>query len=405
MNKSQDSLNVKKIKNSKSFLYQGVSITLLKADNFLHNVRREEVVIEATSIHEINCLIENWRNLCLLLQDEAELNQMIKKKLSHQYWEFAEVFSKVTSDQLSLHKNKMNHNIILKKKNNLTLSSLYSMSLKQLKLIKTYLENYLKKNFIVSSDASYTSSVLFAKKSEEEWHFCVDYQKLNVITKKNWYLLSLIEKTLTHLTRAKVFIKLNIRQVFYQIQMKKSVENLIIFWTRYRFYKYKILSFDLCNRLTSFQRYINDVLFDYLNDFCTVYVNDILIYSEDSLKHNAQVKKMLQHLKEAELQTNIKKSEFSVQSTKFLSFIISTESIVMNSDKVSVIKNWLLSKSVKKIQFFLRFCNFYCCSLKKWGWVIHSLTKLTAKEVWHILRELKIQIFEKVKKLVLSDTV
>ena len=311
----------------------------------------------------------------------------------------------MTSDQLSLHKNKVNHNIILKKKNNLILSSLYSMLLKQLKLIKTYLENHLKKSFIVSSDASYASSVLFAKKSEEEWCFCVDYQKLNIITKKNWYSLSLIEKILTHLARAKIFIKLNIRQVFYQIQMKKSVKDLITFQTRYRFYKYKILSFDLCNELTSFQRYINDVLFDYLNDFCTVYVNDILIYSEDSLKHNAQVKKMLQHLKEAELQTNIKKSEFSVQSTKFLSFIISTESIVMNSDKVSVIKNWLLSKSVKKIQFFLRFCNFYCCSLKKWGWVIHSLTKLTAKEVWHILRELKIQIFEKVKKLVLSDTV
>ena len=68
-------------------------------------------------------------------------------------------------------------------------------------------------------------------------------------------------------------------------------------------------------------------------------MNDILIYSEDLLKHNTQVKKMLQHLKEAELQMNIKKSEFSVQSTKFLSFIISTESIVMNSDKVSVIKN------------------------------------------------------------------
>ena len=74
----------------------------------------------------------------------------------------------MTSDQLSLHKNKMNHNIILKKENNLTLSSLYSMSLKQLKLIKAYLENHLKKGFIVFSDALYTSSVLFAKKSEEE---------------------------------------------------------------------------------------------------------------------------------------------------------------------------------------------------------------------------------------------
>ena len=121
--------------------------------------------------------------------------------------------------------------------------------------------------------------------------------------------------------------------------MKKSVENLIIFCIRYRFYKYKILSFSLCNSFAFFQRYINDVLFNYLNNFCTVYVNNILIYSDNLLKHNAQVKKMLQHLKKADLQVNIKKSEFSVQSTKFLSFIISTEGIAMNSEKITVIKN------------------------------------------------------------------
>ena len=73
----------------------------------------------------------------------------------------------MTSDQLPLYKNKMNHDIVLKEKNNLTSSLLYSMSLKQLKLVKIYLEDHLKKGFIVLSDASYTSSVLFAKKSEE----------------------------------------------------------------------------------------------------------------------------------------------------------------------------------------------------------------------------------------------
>ena len=72
------------------------------------------------------------------------------------------------SDQLSLYKNKVNHNIILEEANNLILSSLYSMSLKQLKLIKIYLENHLKKDLIVLSDTLYTSSVLFAKKSEEK---------------------------------------------------------------------------------------------------------------------------------------------------------------------------------------------------------------------------------------------
>ena len=108
---------------------------------------------------------------------------------------------------------------------------------------------------------------------------------------------------------------------------------------RYKFYKYKVLSFSLCNEPAFFQRYINDVLFDYLDNFCTVYVNDILIYSDDPLEHKAQVKKVLQHLKKAGLQVNIKKSEFSVQSTKFLSFIISTEGIVMNPEKVAVVKN------------------------------------------------------------------
>ena len=96
-----------------------------------------------------------------------KLNQRVKEKLPCQYWEFTEVFSKVASDQLPLHKNKVDHNIVLKDENNLILSPLYSMSLKQLKLVKTYLEDHLKKGFIVFSNAPYASSVLFVKKPEE----------------------------------------------------------------------------------------------------------------------------------------------------------------------------------------------------------------------------------------------
>ena len=134
-------------------------------------------------------------------------------------------------------------------------------------------------------------------------------------------------------------------------------------------------------------------------------MDDILIYSDNPLEHNAQVKKVLQHLKKAGLQADIKKSEFSVQSTKFLRFIISTEGIAMDLDKVSIVKDWPLLKSVKEIQSFLGFCNFYHYSLEKWGQVVHSLTKLTAKGAWHPLEELEIQAFEKVKELVLSDAV
>ena len=121
----------------------------------------------------------------------------------------------MASDQLPLHKEKVDHNIILKDENNLTSSPLYSMSLKQLELVKAYLKDHLKKGFIVPSNTSYASPVLFVKKSEGGWCFCIDYQKLNAITKKNRYPLPLIEETLAQLARAKVFIKLDVRQAFY----------------------------------------------------------------------------------------------------------------------------------------------------------------------------------------------
>jgi len=67
--------------------------------------------------------------------------------------------------------------------------------------------------------------------------------------------------------------------------MDPVLENLITFYTRYGFYKYKVLPFGLINGLAMYQRYINNVLFDYLNKFCTVYLDNILIYLDNKLKH------------------------------------------------------------------------------------------------------------------------
>ena len=81
-----------------------------------------------------------------------------------------------------------------------------------------------------------------------------------------------------YLIKIKIFIKLNIRQIFYRIKIKKLIKNLIIFRTKYGLYKYKILFFDLYNGPVFFQRYINNVLFNYLNNFYIIYVDNIFIY-------------------------------------------------------------------------------------------------------------------------------
>lgn len=121
--------------------------------------------------------------------------------------------------------------------------------------------------------------------------------------------------------------------------MDPASEDLTTFRTRFGQYKYKVLPFGLSNGPSTFQRYINQALFPYLDDFCTAYVDDILIFSDDPLEHQEHVRKVLQKLREAGLQADIKKSEFRVTRTRFLGFIVTTEGIEVDPTKVNAVKD------------------------------------------------------------------
>ena len=105
----------------------------------------------------------------------------------------------------------------------------------------------------------------------------------------------------------------------------------------------------MTNGPATYQRYMNDVLFDYLDEFCTAYLDDILIYSDDELEHQVHVKKVLERLQNAGLQADIKKCEFGVKRTKYLGFIVSTDGIEVDPKKVEVIRNWKLPYTIKGI--------------------------------------------------------
>jgi hypothetical protein len=75
--------------------------------------------------------------------------------------------------------------------------------------------------------------------------------------------------------------------------MDPESEELITFYMRYGAYKYKVLWEGLTNGPAIYQRYINDILFDYLNIFYTAYLDDILIYSDDPLEYKDHIRKVL----------------------------------------------------------------------------------------------------------------
>ena len=165
------------------------------------------------------------------------------------------------------------------------------------------------------------------------------------------------------------------------------------------------MPFGLCNGPASFQNYINDILHEYLDDFCTMYLDDILIYSDNEAEHKIHVKRVLQKLEEAGLQVNITKCAFHVTQVPYLGLIIITKGVKMNSVKVSIIVKWLSLMNIKNIQSFLSFANFYQRFIYGYSKLASSLTHLTKKDVpfeWTIKCQ---SAFDALKKAFMSDVI
>ncbi len=182
--------------------------------------------------------------------------------------------------------------------------------------------------------------------------------------------------------------------------MHSDSENYTIFIIALEAYKSKMLSFKLINDSVSFQQYMNDVLWDFLNDFCQVYLNDILIYSKTQWKHQQHVKMILNYLQEADLQVDIWKCKFNLEETVFLKVIVSEQNLRMNSIKVKIIVNWVTSINLKKVQSFVRFINFYRCFIKNFSKLVKSFTQLTRKDTSFVWNKVCVQAFDDLKKQV-----
>ncbi len=132
--------------------------------------------------------------------------------------------------------------------------------------------------------------------------------------------------------------KIDIRHAFNRIRMhSKEDENLITFRTKYETYKYLIMPFELTNEPSTFQNFMNDTLMNYLNEFVVAYLDDIIVYSNSKKEHIQHVRKILQRLRETNIQADVDKCEFHTTETKFLEMIVDRDDIKMNPEKIRAI--------------------------------------------------------------------
>ncbi|KJZ69153.1 hypothetical protein HIM_11454 [Hirsutella minnesotensis 3608] len=221
-------------------------------------------------------------------------------KVPHHYHKFLKAFDQSEAEKLPPHRD-CDHEIELQPGTTPPHGPLYSMSEDELLVLRKFLQENLDKGFIRASTSPAASPVLFAKKPGGGLRFCVDYRALNAITIKNRYPLPLIQETLSQLSQAKYFTKLDVVAAFNRIRIKEGQEWMTAFNTRYGLFESMVMPFGLSNAPATFQARINEVLRPFLDRYCTAYIDDILIYSNDLATHRLHVKSVLQALENAGL--------------------------------------------------------------------------------------------------------
>ena len=335
-----------------------------------------------------------------------------RTKLPIQYHEFLDVFDKKEADKLPpIRGNSVDHKIELiqqdGKKAEAPWGPLYNMSRDELLVLRKTLTEYLDKGFIRVSNSPAAAPVLFVRKPGGGLRFCVDYRGLNKITRKDRYPLPLIQETLRNAGKAKWYTKLDVVAAFHKIRIAEGDEWMTAFRTRYGLYEWMVTPFGLANAPSTFQRYINWALRDFLDDFCSAYVDDILIYTDGSLKqHRRHVRQVLERLRAAGLQVDIDKCEFETKSTKYLGFILEAgKGIRMDPEKIQAIEEWQAPKTATAVRSFLGFANFYRTFIPKYSDIAMPLVRLTHKNAAFSWNNECQQAFNKLKKMFTNEQI
>ncbi len=258
-----------------------------------------------------------------------------------------------------------------------TRGRIFSLSPPERIAMDTYIKESLAAGIIRASTSPAGAGFFFVGKKDGELRPCIDYRALNKITVRNRYPLPLMASAFELLQGASIFSKLDLRNAYHLVRIQQGDEWKTAFNTPTGHYEYLVMPFGLTNALAVFQALINDVLRDMLNKLVFVYLDDIFVFSRSFEEHEGHVSAVLQRLLNNHLYVKPEKCDFHVTHAQFLGFIITPGHVEMDPKKVEAVLKWPTPTTVKEVQRFIGFANFYRRFIKNFSSVAAPLTALT----------------------------
>jgi hypothetical protein len=239
----------------------------------------------------------------------------------------------------------------------------------------------LQEGVVTPSRSPWSSPIVLVNKRNGEVRFCVDYRRLNTITKKDVYPLPRIDDSLNALGCAKYFSTFDLASGYWQIPMTEADKEKTAFTSHYGLFQFEVMPFGLCNAPATFQRHM-DLLFAGLKwTSCLIYLNDIIVFSPTFEDHLKDLRQVFMRLQDANLQLKPTKCSICQPELLYLGHKISAEGIIPDPNKIQAIKEMPAPKDKSEVRSFLGLCSYNRKFIPNFAFTSEPLNAITREQI------------------------
>lgn len=251
----------------------------------------------------------------------------------------------------------------------------------------TEVKRMLDQDLITPSKSPWSSPITLVKKKDGSLRFCIDYRKLNEVTRKDSFPLPRIDDSLDALGGNKYFSVMDLSSGYWQVGVHPDDQGKTAFVTTDGLYNFKVMPYGLCNAGATFERLMELVLAGLHWTTCLLYVDDIICFSKTADEHISRLKEILYRIKEAGLKLSPNKCKLFQREVSFLGHIVSETGVSTEPEKVKAVKEWPIPRNVHELRSFLGTASYYRKFCKSFCDIARPLHKLTEKQnafVWTV---------------------
>lgn len=225
--------------------------------------------------------------------------------------------------------------------------------------VKQHLQELLDKGVIAPSQSSYASPIVLVRKKNGALRMCVDYRLLNAKARRDAYPLPRIDESLDVLGGAKYFSTMDLASAYNQVEVNPADRHKTAFTTPFGLFEYNRMPFGLAGAPGLFQKLMQTVFRDEVLQILIVYLDDIIVFSQDIPEHLRRLEIVLKKLREHGLKLEPKKCQFFCPKVNYLGHVVSADGVATDPDKTEVVKNWPKPRTLKDLRSFLGFASYY----------------------------------------------